>query len=149
MSSDCLQELQVGQWVLGHHWNQVDPVDRGVFIRKWNATNIYIIITLVKICFIFQNFGLTYSVSLFSCGTREPNGPSLSLDDKKKCKYDTCYDTVYRMVKTHCNFLSSLHHLPCDLVAPEDLVLQHLPVEKNKQEQISYIPGTEIIISSC
>lgn len=44
-----------------------------------------------KNVYIFQNFGLTYSVSLFSCSTRESNGPSLSLDNKKKCRYDTCY----------------------------------------------------------
>lgn len=46
--SNGLQELQAGQWVLGRHWNQVDPVDRGVFIRKWNSTNIYVVITSIK-----------------------------------------------------------------------------------------------------
>ena len=38
--------------------------------------------------------------------------------------------------KTHMvtEELSSLHHLPCGLVAPEDLVLQRLPVEENKKK---------------
>lgn len=73
--------------------------------------------------------------------------------DGKKSKYDTFYkDSMLKKTHMVTEELSSLHHLPCGLVAPEDLVLQRLPVEKkekNKQEQISYIPGTEIIISSC
>lgn len=89
---------------------------------------------------------LTYSVSFFSCASREPDGPSLSLKSQHLLRYSGLWQhNTYIYV-----FIRLLHHLPYAQVAPEGPLPRFPPVDKNKNKLIrSRTLSKEVIVLNC